>query len=226
MNKNSALLYLMVVKIVIIIILVLLVVISFFVFSSYKNMMNDIENTESSTVNIIDGSKYSDAVLEALRVDMNIDVEVNNCIEEYGEFFTEDFKNYLMDNAVISNSSEYVPDIGGHIVDGESYEPLPDDTESNKENTESSTEEAPLVDENGNSLYPIYDIDGNIYSYGTLEESENSKNNINTSLYRIISIDNKEDKVFYTVKSRLGDIIKVMVCFKEDKIDSYTTYRN
>ena len=136
------------------------------------------------------------------------------------------FKNYLMNNAVISNSSEYVPDIGGHIVDGESYEPLPDDTESNTENTESSTEEAPLVDENGNSLYPIYDIDGNIYSYGTLEESENSKNNINTSLYRIISIDNKEDKVFYTVKSRLGDIIKVMVCFKEDKIDSYTTYRN
>ena len=223
MDKNSALIY---IRVIIVILAILMIVISFFDFGDYENTINDTENIESSTLNIIDGSKYSDAVLEALRVDMNIDVEVNNCIEEYGEFFTEDFKNYLIDNAVISNSSEYVPDIGGHIVDGESYEPLPDDTESNTENTESSTEEAPLVDENGNSLYPIYDIDGNIYSYGTLEESENSKNNINTSLYRIISIDNKEDKVFYTVKSRLGDIIKVMVCFKEDKIDSYTTYRN
>lgn len=223
MDKNSALIY---IRVIIVILAILMLVISFFDFGDYENTINDTENIESSTLNIIDGSKYSDAVLEALRVDMNIDVEVNNCIEEYGEFFTEDFKNYLMNNAVISNSSEYVPDIGGHIVDGESYEPLPDDTESNTENTESSTEEAPLVDENGNSLYPIYDIDGNIYSYGTLEESENSKNNINTSLYRIISIDNKEDKVFYTVKSRLGDIIKVMVCFKEDKIDSYTTYRN
>ena len=223
MDKNSALIY---IRVIIVILAILMLVISFFDFGDYENTINDTENIESSTLNIIDGSKYSDAVLEALRVDMNIDVEVNNCIEEYGEFFTEDFKNYLIDNAVISNSSEYVPDIGGHIVDGESYEPLPDDTESNTENTESSTEEAPLVDENGNSLYPIYDIDGNIYSYGTLEESENSKNNINTSLYRIISIDNKEDKVFYTVKSRLGDIIKVMVCFKEDKIDSYTTYRN
>lgn len=223
MDKNSALIY---IRMIIVILAILMLVISFFDFGDYENTINDTENIESSTLNIIDGSKYSDAVLEALRVDMNIDVEVNNCIEEYGEFFTEDFKNYLIDNAVISNSSEYVPDIGGHIVDGESYEPLPDDTESNTENTESSTEEAPLVDENGNSLYPIYDIDGNIYSYGTLEESENSKNNINTSLYRIISIDNKEDKVFYTVKSRLGDIIKVMVCFKEDKIDSYTTYRN
>ena len=223
MDKNSALIY---IRLIIVILAILMLVISFFDFGDYENTINDTENIESSTLNIIDGSKYSDAVLEALRVDMNIDVEVNNCIEEYGEFFTEDFKNYLMDNAVISNSSEYVPDIGGHIVDGESYEPLPDDTESNTENTESSTEEAPLVDENGNSLYPIYDIDGNIYSYGTLEESENSKNNINTSLYRVISIDNKEDKVFYTVKSRLGDIIKVMVCFKEDKIDSYTTYRN
>ena len=223
MDKNSALIY---IRLIIVILAILMLVISFFDFGDYENTINDTENIESSTLNIIDGSKYSDAVLEALRVDMNIDVEVNNCIEEYGEFFTEDFKNYLMDNAVISNSSEYVPDIGGHIVDGESYEPLPDDTESNTENTESSTEEAPLVDENGNSLYPIYDIDGNIYSYGTLEESENSKNNINTSLYRVISIDNKEDKVFYTVKSRLRDIIKVMVCFKEDKIDSYTTYRN
>ena len=223
MDKNSALIY---IRVIIVILAILMLVISFFDFGDYENTINDTENIESSTLNIIDGSKYSDAVLEALRVDMNIDVEVNNCIEEYGEFFTEDFKNYLIDNAVISNSSEYVPDIGGHIVDGESYEPLPDDTESNTENTESSTEEAPLVDENGNSLYPIYDIDGNIYSYGTLEESENSKNNINTSLYRVISIDNKEDKVFYTVKSRLGDIIKVMVCFKEDKIDSYTTYRN
>ena len=223
MDKNSALIY---IRLIIVILAILMLVISFFDFGDYENTINDTENIESSTLNIIDGSKYSDAVLEALRVDMNIDVEVNNCIEEYGEFFTEDFKNYLMDNAVISNSSEYVPDIGGHIVDGESYEPLPDDTESNTENTESSTEEAPLVDENGNSLYPIYDIDGNIYSYGTLEESENSKNNINTSLYRVISIDNKEDKVFYTVKSRIGDIIKVMVCFKEDKIDSYTTYRN
>ena len=224
MDKNSALIY---IRLIIVILAILMLVISFFDFGDYENTINDTENIESSTLNIIDGSKYSDAVLEALRVDMNIDVEVNNCIEEYGEFFTEDFKNYLIDNAVISNSSEYVPDIGGHIVDGESYEPLPDDTESNIENIESGTEdEAPLVDENGNSLYPIYDIDGNIYSYGTLEESENSKNNINTSLYRVISIDNKEDKVFYTVKSRLGDIIKVMVCFKEDKIDNYTTYRN
>ena len=121
MDKNLDIIY---TRVIIVILAILMLVISFFVFSSYKNRMNDIENTESNTVNIIDGSKYSDAVLEALRVDMNIDVEVNNCIEEYGEFFTEDFKNYLMNNAVISNSSEYVPDIGGHIVDGESYEPF------------------------------------------------------------------------------------------------------
>ena len=95
MDKNLDIIY---TRVIIVILAILMLVISFFVFSSYKNRMNDIENTESNTVNIIDGSKYSDAVLEALRVDMNIDVEVNNCIEEYGEFFTEDFKNYLMNN--------------------------------------------------------------------------------------------------------------------------------
>ena len=152
---------------------------------------------------------YSQAILEMIDVYSSDEHKVNKWIEKYQDICTINLINKMNESSMKYVSVE--PDL---------------DVVIEKEETEEEYIE--VEDDNGNlvKLYPIYDMTGNIYDYGTKEDSEGSKVYVQSiPLYSILSYDVYSNYAVLEVRARVGSNLKIVVSLDDNKMNDFTIYR-
>ena len=164
------------------------------------------------TINIIE---YEEAVEDILLAYNNSKEIIDECISKHSGLMTQNMI-YKLNESVIDTDGLEIPSEMENMDNPEESDYTEDSgaiTITNEDGTESL-------------LYPIYDITGNIYDYGTLEESEESLEQIvNIPVYSVTSIDGYSDRLIATVSTRFGSNLKVVFSMNNDKLDDYTMYR-
>ena len=164
----------------------------------------------------IDTSIYMSAIEDILAAHNNTSDIVNECVNTHSGVITQNLI-YRLTESVVDTSD---------IIQPSEMENM-DNPEENVTYTESDGS-ITVTNEDGTEsvLYPIYDATGNVYDYGTLEESEMSLEEIiNTPVYKVTAIDGYSDRLVATVSTRFGSNLKVVFSLENDKLSDYVIYR-